>query len=125
MGAFMSVHQNFQNLILKIATELINISIDEFDTKLNEVLALVGFFLDVDRVYVFEYDHQKKFTSNTFEWTHENVSKQIDKLQNINMDIIDEVWVKPHLEGKPVIYDHVASLSKDHVLYDILIPQDI
>ncbi len=121
----MSVHQNFQNVILKIATELINISIDEFDTKLNEVLALVGSFLDVDRVYVFEYDHQKKLTSNTFEWTHENVSKQIDKLQNINIDIIDEVWVKPHLEGKPVIYDQVASLSKDHVLYDILIPQDI
>ncbi|MFA5470885.1 MAG: ATP-binding protein [Acholeplasmataceae bacterium] len=121
----MKKHQNFQDVILKIATELINIDIDQFDQKINEVLALVGMFLDVDRVYVFEYDHEKKVTNNIFEWTHEGVTKQIDHLQNISMSLIDDVWVKPHLEGRAVIYEQVSSLQKNHALYHILVPQGI
>lgn len=121
----MKKHQNFQDVILKIATELINIDIDQFDQKINEALALVGMFLDVDRVYVFEYDHEKKVTNNIFEWTHEGVTKQIDHLQNISMSLIDDVWVKLHLEGRSVIYEQVSSLQKNHALYHILVPQGI
>ena len=82
-------------------------------------------FLDVDRVYVFEYDHEHKVTNNIFEWTHEGVTKQIDHLQNISMSLIDDVWVKPHLEGRSVIYEQVSSLQKNHALYHILVPQGI
>ncbi len=117
--------QNFQKVILKIATELININIDEFDRKINEALALVGSFLDVDRVYVFEYNHEKKVTNNTFEWTHEGVSKQIDRLQNMSMDLLYQLLVKPHLEGKPAIIENISSLNKENGVYDILISQDI
>lgn len=121
----MKQHQNFQDVILKIATELININIDEFDQKINEALALAGTFLDVDRVYVFEYDFDLKVTNNTFEWVHEGVSKQIDHLQNVSMELLKDVWVKPHLEGKPVIYDKISSLDKKHALYELLVSQDI
>ena len=121
----MQSYNDFQNIILKIATELINIKNGEFNQKIDEVLHLVGSFLNVDRAYVFEYDHDKRVTNNTHEWTYQGVSKQIDELQNIPMDIIQDVWVKKHLEGKAVIIEYVSQLDNEHPLYQILVPQGI
>jgi signal transduction histidine kinase len=121
----MNNHDGFQEIVLSIATELINININEFHEKIENALAMVGDFLDVDRVYVFSYDHDKRVMSNTFEWCNKNVSKEIENLQNISMDIFDQVWVNHHLEGNPVIYEDVIALKQGHLIYDILEPQGV
>lgn len=121
----MNNHDRFQDIVLNIATELINININEFHGKIENALAMVGDFLDVDRVYVFDYDHDKRVMSNTFEWCNKNVSKEIDNLQDISMDIFDQVWVSHHLVGKAVIYEDVIALKKGHLIYDILEPQGV
>jgi len=121
----MNTYDNFQNIILKIATELINIDIEDFEEKIQETLALVGTFLDVDRAYVFEYNHKDKLMNNTFEWCKKHVSVQKEFLQNVSMDIFNVEWVQMHLEGKPVIYERVSDLGKDSPLYNHLGPQEI
>ena len=121
----MKNHDRFQDIVLSIANELINIKIDDFNKKINNALAMVGDFLNVDRVYVFEYNHEKRVMNNTFEWCNKNVSKEIDHLQNISMDIFGEAWVNHHMEGKPVIYEDVFALKKGHVIFDILEPQGV
>jgi hypothetical protein len=86
----MNNHDRFQDIVLNIANELININIEEFHQKIENALAMVGDFLDVDRVYVFDYDDDHKVMNNTFEWCNEGVSKEIDNLKNIDMELYED-----------------------------------
>ena len=121
----MANHDRFQDIVLSIANELINISTDEFHQKIENALAMVGDFLDVDRVYVFEYDYEHGFMNNTFEWCNQGVSKEIDNLQQIDIDLFNDVWVKYHMLGEPAIYEDVNALDKEHIIYKILEPQGV
>ena len=121
----MDNHDRFQDIVLSIANELININIEEFHQKIENALAMVGDFLDVDRVYVFDYNDEHKVMNNTFEWCNKGVSKEINNLKDINMDLYEENLVKYHRQGKPVIYDDVNALKKGHLIYDALEPQGV
>jgi signal transduction histidine kinase/CheY-like chemotaxis protein len=115
----------FQNIILKIATELININLNQFDEVIQDTLALVGEFLDVDRVYVFEYNHNKTIATNTYEWCNKGVEPQIDKLKETYTEDLMDILVAPHLAGENVIVENVPALSKTNPLYLQLMPQGI
>jgi signal transduction histidine kinase/CheY-like chemotaxis protein len=121
----MNNHDRFQDIVLSIANELININTDEFRQKIENALALVGDFLHVDRVYVFDYDEDLNIMNNTFEWCNEGVSKEIDNLKNIDMGLYEDYLVKYHRQGEPVIFDDVNSLKKGHLIYEALEPQGI
>jgi len=121
----MNNHDRFQDIVLSIASELININTDEFRQKIENALAMVGDFLAVDRVYVFEYDEDLNIMNNTFEWCNEGVSKEIDNLKNIGMGLYEDYLVKYHRQGEPVIFDDVNSLKKGHLIYEALEPQGI
>ncbi|BCR36476.1 GAF domain-containing hybrid sensor histidine kinase/response regulator [Mariniplasma anaerobium] len=115
----------FQNIILKIATELININMNQFDQVINDTLALVGDFLGVDRVYVFEYDFDKKTASNTYEWCNNNVEPQIDNLKSSSIEDLMEAFVGQHKAGNNVIIENVLALEKSNPMYNHLMPQGI
>ena len=121
----MNNHDRFQDIVLSIASELININTDEFRQKIENALAMVGDFLAVDRVYVFDYDEDLNIMNNTFEWCNEGVSKEIDNLKNIDMGLYEDYLVKYHRQGEPVIFDDVNSLKKGHLIYEALEPQGI
>jgi hypothetical protein len=121
----MTNNDQFQKIILKIATELININLNQFDQVINDTLALVGSFLDVDRVYVFEYDHEKKDAIYSYEWCNRNVEAQIDNVKSSNMEDLMDDLVNKHLEGENVIIENVSLLDKNTLLYKQLVVQDI
>lgn len=121
----MTNNDQFQNIVLKIATELVNININQFDEVIQNALGLVGNFLDVDRVYVFEYYHEKRIVSNTFEWCNKGVSSEIENLRVESMDSFANDLVYHHLEGRNFILEDVSSLDCDNPLYKSLIAQGI
>lgn len=121
----MSDSVKFQNIILKIATELININMNQFDEVIQDTLSLVGEFLDVDRVYVFEYDHDKQVAINTYEWCNKGVEPQIDNLKESSTKDLMESLVMPHLAGENVIIENISALGKTDPLYIQLMPQGI
>lgn len=121
----MTNNLQFQNIIFKIATELININANQFDQVINDTLALVGDFLGVDRVYVFEYDFDKMLTRNTYEWCNVNVEPQIDNLKESSIEDFMSVFVCEHKAGKNVIFENVLALDKSHPMYHALVPQGI
>lgn len=125
MRDYMSNNEQFQNIVLKIATELVNISIDQFDEVIQNTLGLVGEFLDVDRVYVFEYDHEKRIVCNTFEWCNKGVNAEIDSLQAENMDLFANDIVKHHLAGMSYILEDVSTLDHNDPIYISLKRQGI
>jgi signal transduction histidine kinase/ActR/RegA family two-component response regulator len=116
---------SFQDIVLKVATELINVKTEEFDKILIDSFELVGKFLDVDRVYVFEYDFKNQLLNNTYEWCNEGISQEIDNLKNIPLEFYYDDWINLHLSGNPVIISDVEKLSKDDIIYQTLAPQGI
>jgi PAS domain S-box-containing protein len=115
---------NLQNLLTHLATEFINIPLENSDEAINRLLALIGGQLEVDRVYIFAYDFIGNTMSNTYEWCSEGVSREIDNLQDIPNEMFPD-WLSLHLKGKVVSVPDVNDLAIDSGLRQVLEPQSI
>lgn len=62
----------------------------DIETTLNMILGIIGENFDVDRCYIFEYSHDKKFLSNTYEWCATGISSEKENLQSIPAEQLDE-----------------------------------
>jgi len=118
-------NSTLESVIMHIASRFINVPLNEYESRLNEALELIGRFLDIDRVYMFAYDFENYTTSNLFEWCNEGVQPEIDNLQNVSIDDIFDEWLTMHLNKKMVIYEDVDKLDHDSTIYQILKPQGI
>jgi len=114
---------NFQETLLEISSKYINITEDKINASINESLAFIGRFLEVDRVYIFEYNHEKFTTSNTYEWCAKGIEPEIENLQEIPFDYIPD-WVNLHFQNQDMFIENV-DLLEDGSLKEILQPQGI
>lgn len=65
----------------------------DVEQVVNEVLALLGNYFDVSRVYIFESTEDGKACNNTFEWCNKGVEPCISMLQNLDyQDDLDGTW---------------------------------
>ena len=111
-------------LIRKLDSKFINIKSDLVDEAINESLSEIGKFTSVDRVYLFDYHFDKNITSNTHEWCASGISKEIENLQDVPLNLITE-WIATHKKGKAVYLPRVKSLDKDDTHRKMLEPQNI
>ena len=100
----------FQNLLMEISSKYINLPIDELEVSINESLAKLGKFVNVDRVYIFDYNYEKKTTSNLFEWCDDGIEPQIENLQDIPFSEVP-IWVKTHNKGEEIYVPNVGKLE--------------
>jgi len=114
----------FQKILIDISTKQINISAENVRNYINDSLKTLGKFVNADRAYIFKYDFIKGATDNTFEWCEENITPQIEELQNIPVDAIPD-WVKAHQSGNTMNIPNVQELPQDSGIREILDPQDI
>ncbi len=115
---------HLQNLLTQLATEFINIPVENSDEAVNRLLTIIGEQNQIDRVYIFSYDFESKTMSNTHEWCAEGVSPEIDNLQIIPHSLLPS-WVETHLKGEILTVPDVSELPVDGVLRQILEPQGI
>lgn len=113
----------FQAVITEVATEFIDIDPEELDNIINNTLERLGKFMNVDRVYLFEYNHDNQTTSNTHEWVAEGVTPEIDNLQDIPFEYVP-VWVETHSKGENIEVENTAKLP-DGMFKELLLEQDI
>lgn len=59
----------------------------------NQFLSTVGSYYQAARTYIFEFDREKGVTNNTFEWCGPGVSREIDNLQDVPLEVVDD-WIK-------------------------------
>lgn len=114
-----------EDVTMYIATQFVNVPLSNYDSRLNEALEMIGTFLNVDRVYVFDYNFELSITSNTYEWCNHGVSPEIDNLQNVSTDDLFDEWTSAHKLGQMVIYEDVKSLGPESTVYQILDPQGV
>ena len=114
---------NFHSILMKIATEYINIPVDKYKHRINESLREIAEFVDADRAYIFDYNHVDKTTSNTFEYCQKDILPEIENLQNIPYEILPD-WTGNHFKGDLVYVPNVEELPEGS-LKEILAPQQI
>lgn len=78
------------------------------DETINSVLAMMGKFLDAGRVYIFDYDGVT--TNNTYEWCSKKAKPQIDKLQNLEANIIDR-WLDDFKNQRCMILADIKTIK--------------
>ena len=113
-----------ENLLMTMALDLINIPLEEVDSKINGMLEKLGHFNNYDRVYIFRHDYDKKITINTHEWCAEGVTPQIDNLQSVPFAIFTD-QLETFRKGETVVIQRVADIPGKHPLKTILESQDI
>ncbi len=99
---------------LSVADTLINcitLLTEEKDINkaVDSLLKILNDYFDGDRAYLFEFNFEKQVTNNTYEYAAEGVTKQIDILQNVPLDVID-TWIKKFEETGTF---YISSLDKD------------
>ncbi|MBQ7775943.1 MAG: sensor domain-containing diguanylate cyclase [Lachnospiraceae bacterium] len=91
----------------------------------DSLLQIVTDYFNGDRAYLFEIDYERKVTNNTYEWAAEGISKEIDKLQEIPLYVIDS-WMHTFQErGSFYISDLDENVDKSSEAYGILEMQGI
>ena len=91
----------------------------------NKLLGLVASFYGADRSYVFEFDLGSQKLSNTYEWCAEGIEAEIDKLQNLDIAIVDRWIVQFEAHGEFYINSTDGELDHDSDEYKILTMQGI
>lgn len=99
---------------LTIADTLINcitLLAEEKDINkaIDSLLKILNDYFDGDRAYLFEFDYEKQTTSNSYEYVTEGVTKEIDNLQDVPLEVID-IWIKKFEETGTF---YISSLDKD------------
>jgi len=105
---------SFQMLLIDLAISFVNKPLNDLDNSINRVLALVGEFSGVDRVYLFHYDFERESMSNTHEWCASGIAPHIQDLQDVPYQELLE-WVSSHQRGEVVYIPDVKELKEDSV----------
>ena len=97
----------------------------DINKAIDSLLKILSDYFDGDRAYLFEFDYEKQVTNNTYEYAAEGVTKEIDTLQNIPLEVID-TWIKTFEEtGTFYISSLDKDVDKDSETYKILEMQNI
>lgn len=114
---------NRLNIVIDCARDLI--SGENFKGSISTILRRMLEYFKCKRAYVFEFDWEAGTTSNSYEECAENVTSEIDKLQNIPVNTLD-YWINSFKEGASIHIRDVSALKdvnrKD---YDVLASQGI
>jgi transcriptional regulator with GAF, ATPase, and Fis domain len=113
----------FQAVMMEVATEFIDINPDDLDGIINSTIERLGKFMNVDRVYLFEYNYRDKTTSNTHEWVAEGINPEIDNLQSIPFEYVP-LWVETHAKGENIEVENTSALP-DGMFKELLLQQGI
>ncbi len=111
-------------LLVSTSAAFINLPEVKIHDTIQFTLEKLGKFVEADRMYVFEYDWLKNTCSNTYEWCADEITPQLELLQEVPLEGL-EAWSKSHLKGESMKVDDVSKLDKTSTLWQILEPQGI
>lgn len=91
-------------------------------TATHSALELVARHFSFDRGYIFETSKDGKTTSNTFEWCAENITPEIDNLQNLPLSVVSNAHSSFREKGIFIMksLDDVSAIERE-----VLEPQGI
>ena len=76
--------------LIQCVTELS--SHEDVDQAINNLLKIVTEYFQGDRTYIFEMDYEEKLVHNTYEYAAAGVTKEIENLRDVPIQII-QTWI--------------------------------
>ncbi len=104
----------FQVLLLSISNRFVNIPLEYFEDALIESLNELGEFFEMDRSFVFDYNHEARTCSRAFEWSREPADYQIGDLQNMPFEDISE-WTAYHFKNELINLPDINVLDEGNL----------
>jgi len=115
---------NMQEILMNIASKYINIPLREVDSAIQKSLEELGRFVNIDRVYVFDYEWDNDICKNTYEWCEDGIEPMINELQEVPLKMMS-MCVEAHKKGEEHFITDVIALPEDDGARQILEPQGI
>ena len=84
--------------LIQCVTELS--SHEDVDQAINNLLKIVTAYFQGDRTYIFEMDYEEKLVHNTYEYAAAGVTREIENLRNVPIQIIQECSIFRIWTGK-------------------------
>ena len=81
----------FKQLLLDLAKSFINIPLEEYGTAIHKMLARVGSYLNIDRIFVFKHDYKRRTTSEIYEWCAEGIGSDKGNAQDTSFDSFTDI----------------------------------
>ncbi|WP_421763449.1 PAS domain S-box protein [Ekhidna sp.] len=116
-------YAEMQRILINLSTKYIDLPLEEVEQAINDSLRELGSFVGADRSYVFDFNRESGFCSNTYEWCNNGITPEIQNNQNLPLDIMPEL-VNAHLMGDPLIVQDVNRVTKKD-FKDLLFAQGI
>lgn len=116
---------SLQCTLNEISSNLMQSHQTNFENLLNDSLAKLGKSTQVDRVYIFEFDYDLYFCSNTYEWCANGISSQISNLQMLPLDVFPN-WIKLLNQNKYIYIPSIQDMGEEFFIEkELLENQDI
>ncbi|MFA5902390.1 MAG: PAS domain S-box protein, partial [Desulfobacula sp.] len=109
----LAAYTRMQEILMKIASQYINIPLSEVEKTIDLSLEELGRFVRADRVYLFDYDFDRRICRNTHEWCREGMNKRISMRQALPLSKIPNS-VKAHLLGETLVVPDIFALPEDN-----------
>ena len=101
----------FERLITKHTIDFINLSPADIDRHITTLLSDIGEYAGVDRSYVFQFDGNLEYLSNTHEWCREGIKPQIESLQHVPLEEINW-WAEKIKNFETLLFSDINALPK-------------
>ncbi len=102
----------FEELTAHLAATFMTMRASELDESIQDTLRQLGELFDVDRTYIFEFTGGGELMNNTYEWCAENISPQIENLQNLPSEILPW-WVNLLKKGETINVPRVSEMPPE------------
>ncbi len=99
---------SFQKINAEISSEFVAITKDNFDERVDSLLAKLGNFFGVDRTYLFLLDHKSKTMTYSHEWCQEGIDVEVNTIKDIPFE--EFAWWIEKLDKEKLIY--IADVQK-------------
>ncbi len=80
----------FENIIARYSTRFINLPIKEIDREISKALDVVGNFIKIDKINIYQISKEDELIENTFTW--QTKEKDIKETKYLQKNI--EFWIK-------------------------------
>ena len=110
-------------VLIRCVTELS--SHEDMDRAINNLLKIVTEYFEGDRSYIVKVDYENQLVHNTYEHAAPGITKEIDNLQQVPLQVVQSWLDKFQKHGMFYISDLDREKEKEAKTYDILKAQNI
>ncbi len=104
--------EEFRKFGNSLSKELIRHPASRLQFGIQKVIDEMGMFFRADRAYIFEFDKDNKYMSNTYEWCAGNVTSAKDVLQFLDIESFGW-WMEALRRDKKIFIPDVSKLGDD------------